>query len=218
MPVVISVITEKGGVGKSTLAVNLACGFGRHGFSTVLADADPQGTARDWHAVACQRLEEEGKELPAFYPVVIGADRADSLKSIVKDYADKQIIVIDTPAKASMTTAKILRLSNVALIPVGPSGPDLWAVETTVEQFKAQRELNEDLRGGFVMNKLVSNRRKTRELLEGDWNDYEVPVLKSSFKLLTAYIDSMSDGKSVYELPGEAKAEVDFLVSEILEM
>jgi chromosome partitioning protein len=59
MPTVISVLGQKGGGGKSTLATNLARGLQRHGCDVLIADTDPQGTASEWAT-----LHPEGSDLP----------------------------------------------------------------------------------------------------------------------------------------------------------
>ncbi|ETN81740.1 hypothetical protein NECAME_17834, partial [Necator americanus] len=114
---IISVLNEKGGTGKSTVATNLATALHRQGKRIVLLDCDPQGTARDWRDAS-----PEGADLPP----VLGVDRpqmlASSLNGIKAD-----LVIIDSPAKAEAMSAAIVRASHVALLVIQPSGADLWA-------------------------------------------------------------------------------------------
>ena len=120
---VIALLNEKGGSGKSTVAINLACAMHRAGLRVVLIDADPQGTARDW-----REASPEDVDLP---PVVV-LDRPEILLSSIKTLA-ADFAVIDTPAKAEKMSANVVRIAHVAIVPVQPSNADLWASAAAVK-------------------------------------------------------------------------------------
>lgn len=207
---VIALLTEKGGAGKSTLAISLANGLRRAGHSVVIADADTQGTSRDWHALACTVSD------PDTLPVVIGADRADSIKSAISSVRS-DFVIVDTPAKASKMTAIVLGLTDIALVPIAPSGPDVWAVKPTVEMIEQRIELGANLRAGFVLNRMQQGRALGKEIRSGDWNQYELPILDTVIHEREAFKRSVTEGKSIYDFPGEGKAEIDLLIQEMLE-
>ncbi len=103
---IISVLNEKGGTGKSTVATNLATALHREGKRVVLLDCDPQGTARDWRDAS-----PEDADLPP----VLGVDRPQMLASSLSGI-NAEIAIIDSPAKAESMSAAIVRASHVALL------------------------------------------------------------------------------------------------------
>ena len=85
---IIALLNEKGGAGKSTCAINLACALHRAGRKVVLVDADPQGTARDWR---------EASPADVDLPPVVPLDRPEVLLASIKTLA-ADVAIIDTPA------------------------------------------------------------------------------------------------------------------------
>ena len=203
---VISLLNEKGGAGKSTVAINLACALHRAGRRVVLIDADPQGTARDW-----REASPEGADLP---PVVI-LDRPELLLSSLKTIA-ADIVVIDTPAKAEKMSANVVRISDVAIIPVQPSAADVWASAAAVKLIQSKRDVGGSIEAAFLATRVSSSTNLSREILKGDWNEYGIDMLDQSISNRVSYAQSLSDGVSVYETrDGQAKAEIDLIILEL---
>src|SRR5688572_16127247 len=107
---IVSLINQKGGVGKTTLAINLAYCFKKHGHSVLLVDSDPQGSARNWHA------QNEGAKLD-----IIGLDRPTIDQDLKNLRFDHEWIFIDGVPQTSVMAAKTVKCSDVVLIPVQPS-------------------------------------------------------------------------------------------------
>lgn len=203
---VIAVLNEKGGVGKSTTACNLATALHRAGHRVVLVDADPQGTARDWRSSS-----PEGADLPD----VVALDRPQllaSVKSLAADY-----VVIDTPARADATAAAVVRLAHYALLVLQPSGPDIWASAAAVSMVRQRQELGADLKAGILLNRVQARTGLSKEVLQSDWaQDYEIPVLASTLANRTSYARSLTDGQSVLDSgDAAAKSEILALVAEL---
>lgn len=204
---ILSVINEKGGSGKSTVATNLATALHRAGQRVVLVDADPQGTARDW-----RNASPEAANLPP----VVGIDRANMLQSSLKTLAGNDILVVDAPAKANDMANAIIGASHIALVVIQPSGADLWASAATVKMIHAKRNLGGAIDAAFLVNRASQFTKLSRLVAAGDWNEYELDQMNTTIGNRVAFAQALTDGLSVYDLAdGQAKAEIDFVLKEL---
>jgi len=120
---VISIVQQKGGVGKTTLAINLAGAIRQRGLSVVVVDADPQGSASAW-AIPRKLGFEVRPEL------LSSGTLSQWLRNILKQRAD--IILIDTPAGLSSVSRAAVDVADLVIIPCGPSSLDINAARTTL--------------------------------------------------------------------------------------
>lgn len=202
---IVALMNEKGGSGKSTLATNLATALHRRGHRVVLVDADPQGTARDWRAAS-----PDGVDLPP----VVALDRPQMLSSIPNLAAD--IVVIDTPAKAEAMAAGVVRVADVALIVIQPSGADVWASAATVKLIQSKVDVGGRIDAAFLVNRASGVTKLSKQIKEGGWNEYGFDQLDSILGNRVAFAQAMTDGLSVYDLAdASAKAEVDAVITEL---
>lgn len=202
---IIAVINEKGGTGKSTLSTNLATAFHRQGKKTILIDADPQGTARDWRAES-----PEDCDLPS----VIGIDRAGLIKSIKDMEAD--IIIVDGPAKAGDIAAAIVRIAHIALVVIQPSGADIWASAATVKLIHAKTEIGGEIDAAFLINRAKPSATLSKTVKEGDWNDYKIDQLQNTVGDRQAFVKALSMGQSVFDLDdSKAINEINNVIKEL---
>ena len=141
---IIALLNEKGGSGKSTLSINLASALHRRGKKVVLVDADPQGTARDW-----RESSPENADLPS----VVALDRPELLLSSIKSL-NADWLIIDTPAKAERMSANVIRIANLALIPVQPSAADIWASAATVKLIQSKLDVGGHIDVAFVATRV----------------------------------------------------------------
>ena len=143
---ILAVGNVKGGVGKTTLAVNLAIARARSGRDVLLIDGDEQATA-----VAFTELRSEQKNGKPGYTVVSlhGAAIRTQVRQLAQKYAD---IVIDVGGRDTGSLRAALTVAHIVLIPVQPRSFDLWGVDQTAELIKEAREINEDLRAISVIN------------------------------------------------------------------
>lgn len=203
---IIALLNEKGGAGKSTCAINLACGLHRQGRRVVLIDADPQGTARDWR---------EASPADADLPPVVPLDRPEVLLSSIKTLA-ADFAVIDTPAKAEKMSGNVVRIANIAIIPVQPSAADVWASAAAVKLVQGKRDLGGEIDAAFLATRVASNTKLSREIIGGNWNDYGLDMLDTAISNRISYAQSLSDGLSVYQTrDSQAKGEIDNIIAEL---
>jgi chromosome partitioning protein len=116
MAAVIAFISQKGGVGKSTLARALAAVCAHAGLKVRLADLDPQQqTLVHWQKTRVQNSVSPAVTVAAF----------DSAIDAIEHAGDCDLLILDTPAGASQETLKIAQLSHFIVVPSGPSVDDL---------------------------------------------------------------------------------------------
>lgn len=206
---IISVLNEKGGTGKSTVATNLATILHREGRRVVLLDCDPQGTARDWRDAS-----PTGADLPP----VLAVDRPQMLASSLNGI-NAEIAIIDSPAKAESMSAAIVRATHVALLVIQPSGPDIWASSAAVKLIQAKRDMGEDIDAAFLVNRTSGSTKLSKLVKTWDWNTYEgIENLESSIGNRAVFATAMTNGLSILDY-SDAKAteEMKSVVQELKE-
>ncbi len=206
---IISVLNEKGGTGKSTVATNLATALHRQGQRVVVLDCDPQGTARDWRDAS-----PEGADLPP----VLGVDRPQMLASSLNGI-NAEIAIIDSPAKAESMSAAIVRVSHVALLVIQPSGADLWASGAAVKLIEAKRDMGGEINAAFLVNRTSGATKLSKLVKSGEWNTYEgIDKLDASIGNRAVFATAMTDGLSVLDYAdAKAKEEIQVIIQELKE-
>lgn len=205
---------EKGGTGKSTIAINLAVEAARAGHSVLIVDADPQGTATNW--VKLRKLEHP--TLPAIESVAIVGN---SFLKELKPYIDKyDQIIIDAGGRDSVELRLALPIVQRAVIPIRPSQADVWTVAKMDILVAEAQGLNQDLQAAFVINCALSNTtRKTMEA-KNYFSEYvKMPLCETTMISRVVYMDAIEAGLGVTEMPrgkaGEAAGEVQLLYQEV---
>lgn len=208
--IVYAVANHKGGVGKTTLAMNLAAGLARRGTCTVV-DADPQGSAGLWARAAT----------PPRFPVAVvaAADGADA--DLGRLRADRDFVVVDCPPTTDATpTRDALKVAHVLLIPVLPSPMDLWATARIEEMVEGARGRNPRLKARLVVNQIEMRNAMSRAV-GAALGELAVPALRRGLSRRAAYRTAALEGASVYDLGGrgrKAVAEVEALIKELLRL
>jgi chromosome partitioning protein len=207
---IISVTSLKGGVGKSTIVQNLAVCFAHTGYRVAIVDTDTNASSVHWSGI---RSEEH----PAI--MVFGISDSNALrKNIQKIQNDYDIILIDGTPSLSKLVSTIILLGDIVLIPIRPSGLDLWATEKFIEKYDQAKTLKEDVKAYFVLNQYdekININKESKEVLE----ELEIGVLKTTIKSRIAYVEAVVQGMGVYEYRDtKAKKEMTKLTKEVLDL
>lgn len=202
---VISVLGQKGGSGKTTISINLARGLQLSGASVIVIDTDKQGSSRDWHST------NEGGLFP-----VIGMDRANTLDKDIKNLGNFDIAIIDGSPQLKDMAIACVKVSNIILIPIQPSQLDIWATSDLLELISERKLINEDLKVAFIVNRQISGSKAKKEikeiLAETGYKFFE----NSTYQRMD-YINTIANGKTVFESSGKAKEEMTQIVNELME-
>jgi chromosome partitioning protein len=217
MAYVIAVLNQKGGVGKSTLSTNLSTAYARRGRKTLLADADSQGTARNWRSTG-PTPEEQG----AAFPDVVGADTAESIETLTgAEVAGAfDVVVIDGPPGVSEgpgeVTVGALKAADLVLIPVRPSGADLWATSDLAELVETRQDATGTPDAAFVVMQADARTNVAKEIGPA-LEKLGVPALDARCGFRVAYTKALGKGVAVEDIQpgGKAAGEIEAITQEI---
>src|SRR3954467_4915007 len=117
MALTIAVSNLKGGVGRSTVSLNLATCLHRAGHKTLIVDADPQATCRTWSAKASE-LGHEG-------PPVVGIEGKSLRRDLARVSDGFDVVVIDSPPRMGVEARAAMLASDAVILPVTPGAADI---------------------------------------------------------------------------------------------
>ncbi len=201
---IISVLNQKGGTGKTTLAVNIAREYTKRTLKTLLVDSDSQGSALRWH-------EESGGELIDLTCLPVNTLDKDVIK--FKDRYER--IVIDGIPRVSPLTVCAIKAANIVLIPVQPSFYDIWATEDLVRLVKDRIELTEGkLKAAFVVSRRIKGTTIGKDIVE-HLTSFELPVFLNGTYQRIEYAKAVQEGRTVCEDHTAATHEIVSIVNEL---
>ena len=197
---ILTVGNIKGGVGKTTLAVNLAIVRVAAGRDVLLVDGDEQRTA-----ITFTDLRAEQMGGPGYTAVSLqGAALRTQVRQLVTKYDD---ILIDVGGRDTGSLRAALTISNTLLIPVQPRSFDIWAVDQVADLVKEAREINSDLRALILLNAADAQGRDNEDAADALREVEGLELLPMIIGRRKAFPNAAAVGRSVIEqTPKDPKA------------
>lgn len=201
---ILTLAQQKGGSGKTTLALSLAVEGVYRGLSVAVVDTDPQGSLGRWFLTRLERLDAPDLEMSTASAWGVGYE-------VAKLAQTHDLVIVDTPPKADSDLRPALRAADLVVVPVAASHVDLWATEGVLDL--AARESRPAL---LVLNRARKGTRLTAEIA-ADLASREGICARSLLAHRVGYAEATGLGKSVRELPRAraAQDEVEALFDEI---
>ena len=206
---IISFLNQKGGVGKTTLAIHIADSLSRKDKKVLLVDADPQASALDW-----AENSENGNRFS-----VVGLPKKTLRSELRNIEADYDYIVVDGPPRVHEIAMAAIAASDLIVIPVQPSPFDVWSLKDIVDLVNEVKTINEHLKTVLVINRKIVNTAIGRDVVNA-LADYNFPILTTAICQRVAYAESIALGQTVLNTNSDMKAseEIQALTNEILEV
>ena len=203
---IISVLNQKGGVGKTTITLCLSSFLSKK-HKVLVVDADPQKSLTNWFL----SNDSRGRF------VVISQSHKKIHLELEKIKNEYDYIIIDGPPRTTEVVRSCILASNFILIPCTPSVYDIWASQETVDLIKEALTFKKDIEHAFVINKKITNTAIGRDAVK-ILEQLNVPVLKTHICQRVAFAEAAAQGKTVLDIEKEGKAslEIQTLVKEVL--
>ncbi|MBK5928897.1 ParA family partition ATPase [Rhodobaculum claviforme] len=201
---VITVAQQKGGSGKTTLAINLAVAMAQQGARVALLDTDPQGSLGRWFLARRDGGTEDFEFATASaWGVSYECER-------LQRGAD--VVIVDTPPKADADLRPALRVASLVVVPVSMSHMDIWATEGVLDLCR-----REGKRALVVLNRTRPGTRLAAEVGAAA-RAMEADLAEATLANRVAYAEALGRGRAAVEGPraAPARAEVGALRAEIL--
>lgn len=204
----ISILSQKGGSGKTTLSLHLACAATEAGKLAVVIDLDPQGSAATWHTARTRAGHSKDPFVQPTHPA--------QLESVLKACEGQgvDLVFIDTAPQSDNIAVEAARLSDVVLITCKPSVMDLRAISSTLRLAEIAQ-----VKPYIVLTQIEPSGTREAEAAQ-TLKSLSVDVLPYGTGKRVAYMDALIDGQSAleYEPNGKAATESRALYEHVLKL
>ena len=209
-PVIIGMLNQKGGVGKTTLSISIAHELARRlsPDRVLVVDADPQQSSLSWSEVRENKLPF----------TVIGLAKKSLHRDLPAIGNHYEQIIIDGPPRVTELARSCVMASEMVIIPCTPSPYDIWASDETVQLVKEAKIYKENLKYAFAINRKIANTAICADVVS-TLKSIDMKVLNSHICQRVIYAEAASSGHTVFDLEpdGKASEEIKKLVDELIE-
>ena len=195
---IISIVNQKGGVGKTTLAVNLAGGLNAAGKHVRLIDTDPQGSITQWGSI------ENGLSIAVDHvPRVL---KPRHVKNLGKGL---DTVIIDSPPALEKITVNNISVSDLVIVPVSPSPLDIWSASDTIDLIRRIMKRNRQIAARLLVYRKIPGTRIGKEARDA-LTEYDLPIFETEITQKIAAVEAMIAGLTVFEYAPRSKSTNEF--------
>lgn len=207
----IGITNLKGGVGKTTLSINLAVCFSHMGYKVCIVDTDTNQNSIQWYGAREENLPQI---------LVVGTTEPKALTKTVDDLSTHyEIIIMDGTPNLSEMNTRVMMSSDLLIIPTRPGAHDFRAMSEFFSRFNQVKEIKGDLPAYFLINEYDERLTAHKTVKDSLQQNFDIPILVSVLKSRTAYGEGSLMGTGVYEQSDpKAKAEIISLTNEIIQL
>jgi len=214
---IIASISYKGGVGKSTVARNMAVFIAEQGQKVCIVDADETAATTEWFA----DRQDNSDTNKSFIQVIQMIDPKAIIPSVKGLYKDYDVIIIDAPPSINPIASKIMLLAHLIIVPVAPKGKQDYTVTAKfIDRYQEIMQQKEGVTPAYFLLNMYRNtnfNKAFEEVLKDYGTDTGIGVLKSKLSELTDHAEATQEGITAYEYSkGKAKREVKAMCEEII--